>query len=118
MGLDATVFCNCFETGALKEPAPCESVFVAADGSLACHSEDLETDMAFDHWVWHRACIHPSGTLLNNRLGNISQVALLRGELQRESTSFSILLTKVIYNGIHAGDYLTLNDIADVEAEL
>ena len=42
----------------------------------------------------------------------------MRSELQREALAFPILLTKVLYSGTHAGDYLTLNDIADLKAEL
>jgi hypothetical protein len=118
MGLDARVYCNCFETGALREPPPCDSVFVSADGGLDCRNEDLETLKAFDQWVWNRACIHPSGILLHHRIGNIAQVALVRGELQRETPSFPILLTRVIYNGIHGGDYLTVEDIGAMEVEL
>ncbi|HEV8367658.1 MAG TPA: hypothetical protein VGQ39_06895 [Pyrinomonadaceae bacterium] len=38
--------------------------------------------------------------------------------LQHEAPAFPILLTKVLYSGTHAGDYLTLNDIADVKVEL
>lgn len=36
MGLDATVYCDCFETGRLKELPPNPSVFVSDDGSLDC----------------------------------------------------------------------------------
>lgn len=118
MGLDATVYCNCFETDALREQPPCPSVFVAENGSLDCRSDDLGTLQAFDQWLWHRACEHPSGVLLHHRIGNIAQVALLRDELQRHQTAFPILLNKVVYNGIHAGDYLTLADVEDVAVEL
>ena len=118
MGLDATVYCDCFETGKLKELPPCPSVFVSDDGSLACRSEDLNTLQAFDQWRLHRACGHPSGIFLHHRIGNIGQVSLLRSELQREAPSFPILLTKVLYSGTHGGDYLTLKDIAEVKVEL
>ena len=118
MGLDATVYCDCFERGRLKELPPCPSVFVSDDGSLDCRSEDLDTLQAFDQWLWHHACNHPSGIFLHHRIGNLAQVGLLRSELQREAPAFPILLTKVLYSGTHAGDYLTLNDIADLKAEL
>jgi len=91
---------------------------VSDDGSLDCRSEDLDTLQAFDQWLWHHACNHPSGILLHHRIGNLAQVGLLRSELQREAPAFPILLTKVLYSGTHAGDYLTLNDIADLKAEL
>jgi hypothetical protein len=118
MGLDATVYCNCFETAALKEQPPCPSVFVSDDGSLDCRSEDLNSLLAFDHWLGHRACEHPSGILLHHRIGNLAQVGLLRAELEREATAFPILLTKVLYTGMHAGDYLTIDDITSMKVEL
>src|SRR5262245_41867477 len=118
MGLDATVYCDCFETGTLKELPPCPSVLVSDDGSLDCRSEDLNTLQAFDQWLWHRACSHPSGIFLHHRIGNLAQVGLLRNELRREAAAFPILLTKVLYSGTHAGDYLTLNDVSDVKVEL
>ena len=42
-------------------------------------------------------------------------MAILRSELQRDADSFPILLTKVVYNGMHGGDYLTLSDLSDIE---
>jgi hypothetical protein len=118
MSLDATVYCNCFETGALKEQPPVPNVLVAENGSLEYRSDDLNTLIAFDQWCWHRACEHPSGILLHHRIGNIAQVALLRSELQRDATAFPILLTKVVYNGIHGGDHLTISDIENLAIEL
>ena len=118
MGLDATVYCNCFERGLLKESPPCSSVFVADDGSLDCGSEDLDTLLAFDEWVGHRACDHPRGILVHHWIGNLAQVGLLRSELQRNEMMFPILLSKVLYSGTHGGDHLTLEDIAALEVEL
>lgn len=117
-GLDATVYCNCFEMASLKEQPPCPSVFVSNDGSLDCRSENLNTLLAFDQWRWHRACEHPSGVLLHHRIGNLAQVGLLRAELERDAMAFPILLTKVLYSGTHGGDYLTIDDITRVKVEL
>ena len=105
MGLDATVYCNCFEVGRVKEPPPC-TVVVAADGSLDCKSDDLDTDLSFAKWLLH-ACEHANGVLLHHRLGNMALVGLVRSELRQDELKFPVLLTKVLYNGTHAGDYLT-----------
>ena len=41
MGLDAFVFCNCYEKGKLREPPPRPGlVFVTENGSLDCKSDD------------------------------------------------------------------------------
>ena len=117
MGLDATVYCNCFEIHRLKQAPPCDSVFVSDDGSLDCRSEELNALLAFDQWRFN-ACEHPSGILLSHRIGNLAQVSLLRGELSRDATAFPILLGKVLCSGMHAGDYLLPNDFGDVVIEL
>lgn len=97
--------------------SPCESVFVADDGSLDCRSEELNVLLAFDQWRLN-ACEHPSGILLHHPIGNLAQVGLLRSELSREAKAFPILLGKVLYSGMHAGDYLLPSDLGDVLIEL
>src|SRR5437773_8809051 len=106
MGLDATVYCNCFETDRLKELPPDSTIiYVSADGSLDCRSDNMEVLLAFDQWLQNHACEHESGIFIHHRIGNIALVGLLREELRRESNKFPILLEKVLYNGVHAGDY-------------
>ena len=117
MGLDATVYCNCFELQRLKEAPPCQSVFVADDGSLDCGSEELNAQLAFDQWRLN-ACDHPNGILLHHRIGNLARVGLLRSELSHNPKAFPILLSKVLYSGMHAGDYLLPNDLGDLTSEL
>jgi hypothetical protein len=119
MGLDAVVYCDCFETGRLREPAPpgCE-LAVAPDGSLFCGNDDLNVQLAFDQWLHSRACEHEDGVLLHHYLGNTATVAALRTELQRLSAQFAIILTKVIYNGVHAGDHLGTPEIAGLVSEI
>ncbi len=119
MGLDATVYCDCYEIGKLGEPPPDPtSIYVAPDGSLACRSDDLETLIAFDQWLRERACEHKDGVLLHHYIGNIALVALLREELSERANEFPILLGKVVYDGVHAGDYLSQEDIKNALREL
>jgi hypothetical protein len=51
-------------------------------------------------------------------MGNLAQIELLRGELEREVAAFPVLLGKVVYSGTHAGDYLCLEDLPGVRTEL
>jgi len=121
MGLDAFVFCDCYEKRRLLEPPPAGvSLHVQPDGSLGRGRGDgsLESDLAWDEWREQRACEHHGGILLHHRLGNISLVGLLRAELQREADRFPILTTKVIYSGSHAGDYLAFETIPALVREL
>ena len=119
MGLDAYVYCNCFETGNLKEAPPYpDLISVTADGSLEFRSVDLEILLALDEWHDHRACAHQSGILLHHRIGNMATVGLLRKELGRESEKFPVILKQILYNGMHGGDYLSLDDVNLLRSEL
>lgn len=107
MGLDAVVYCDCFEVGRLREPSPpgC-NLEVAADGSLHCGNDELEVKLAFDQWLMDRACEHEDGVLVHHRIGNIALVAALREELARTPQEFPVILNAVLYNGIHCGDFI------------
>ena len=119
MGLDATVYCNCFESGRLREPSPYPTLIsIAPDGSLDCQSEDLDTLLEFDQWLLNRACEHKNGILLHHRIGNMAQVILLRDELSHEAEKFPVMLRKVLYSGTHAGDYLSLDEVRDLQGAL
>lgn len=121
MGLDAFIFCDCYEKGQLREqPPPGVTLRVEPDGSLGREQDDgmLESDLIWDDWRERRACEHSGGVLLRHRLGNISLVGLLRAELQREAERFPILITKVVYSGSHAGDSLPVETIPALQREL
>jgi hypothetical protein len=121
MGLDAYIYCDCYEKGRLLEPPPGGiSLRVEANGELARERDDgtLESDLAFDRWQAKRACGHARGILLHHRLGNIALIGLLRTELQREPSRFPILLAQVVYSGSHGGDFLALETIPLLQREL
>ena len=120
MSLDAFVFCDCFEKGRLKEPSPprCR-IALGPDGSVDNIGETtLEVQLAFDDWRWHRMCEHQEGILLHHRIGNIGLVSSLRAELRRFPERFPMILSKVIYNGIHGGDYIPAQDVERVRPEV
>jgi hypothetical protein len=121
MSLDACVYCDCFEKGRLREPPPVGvALRLEPDGSLGREHDDgkLESDLAWDQWRERLACEHPGGALLRHHLGNISLIGFLRSELQRAPFRFPILLTKVLYSGSHAGDYLTVERVPALQREL
>jgi hypothetical protein len=120
MGLDAHVNCRCFETAKLRELPPREwDIYVAADGGVDCRNTDLETLMAFDAWTNQcRMCEHEDGVALHHYIGNVGCVAFLREELGREPESFPLLLKKVVYNGVHAGDWHTCEEVRALLPEL
>lgn len=121
MGLDAFVFCDCYEKGRLLEPPPGGvSVRVEPDGSLAPGQGHgtLEPGLAWDEWLEQRACEHRRGILVYHHLGNISLIGLLRAELQRVAGRFPMLVAKVVYSGAHGGDFLRVEEIPALQKEL
>jgi hypothetical protein len=112
MGLDAAVYCDCFENGRLKGPPPpgCR-LEVAHDGCLLCGSDNLDVQLAFDQWHLKCACEHANGILVHHRFGNIALVAALRAELARFPDQFPLLLSRVVYNGIHSGDFIEVQNL-------
>src|SRR5258706_13110346 len=121
MGLDAFVYCDCYEKGRLREPPPSGVILcVEPDGALGREQDvgTLESDLAWDDWRERRACEHRGGILRRHRLGNISEIGLLRAELQRGAERFPILVTKVVYSGSHAGAFLQVAEIPAVQREL
>lgn len=119
MGLDASVWCDCFERNRLRSspPAGCH-LSVGKDGSLDCGSDDLDVQLAFDQWQQLEACEHEDGYLLSHYIGNIALVASLRAELGRWPDQFPMLLSRVIYNGVHAGDYIPAEQVSQLLPEL
>jgi hypothetical protein len=70
-------------------------------------------------YYWREnACVHERGVFLMHCIGNIALVSDLRTELERLSNLFPILPGKVLYNGIHGGDFLTLSEVLAAREEL
>src|SRR5438876_4302582 len=99
MGLDAFVFCDCYEKGRLKrKPPKPDLVYVLPNGDLGCRSEDSKVLELFDHWR-ENACNHEAGMIAGDWLGNASSIGGIRDELSRKPRSFPTLLNNVIYSG-------------------
>jgi hypothetical protein len=119
MGLDACVYCDCFKTGKLYEPPASEwGVYAEETGGMACQTQRLEEQIAFDQWLALRACHHKGGVFLHHHLGNLALIALLRSELHHSMKEFPVLLKQVLYDGMHCGDYLSLEDVGKLQLEL
>jgi hypothetical protein len=58
------------------------------------------------------------GHLVSHRLGNIALIGFLRTLLASDPTRFPILLTRVLYDGTHAGDFLSSADVELVSVEV
>lgn len=121
MGLDACVYCDCYEKGRLLTPPPeGMSLKIGPDGGLERQipGDSLELDLAFDEWRNFHACGHQGGVFIHHRLGNMGLVALLLSELQKERYRYPILCERVVYSGAHSGDFLAMEIIPALQREL
>jgi len=119
MGLDAYVYCDCFERGRLRtQPRPEWGVYVHEEGWREPTTHDLEELLAFDAWNFRDACEHEDGVLLHHRLGNIGLIALFRQLLNSRVDQLPVIVNKIIYSGIHSNDSLTLDAVERLAVEL
>jgi hypothetical protein len=119
VSLDAYIFCDCFERGRLRSPPPpgC-TLSVRDNGGLSCGSHDRGVRAAFDRWCKSEACEHSDGCLVWHRIGNIAQVASLGAELSQWPERFPIILSQVIFNGVHCGDFVPADEMSELEDEV
>jgi len=120
MGLDAVVYCDCFEKGTIRRPPPQpDLVYVDGNGQVCLRWDAPGADQnAFFDWL-HSACDHgPQCELVSHRLGNASRIGRLRSLLLHSPIEFPVLLTKVIYDGTHAGDRLNMGDVDRLSYEI
>jgi hypothetical protein len=116
----ATVYCDCYERGRVhKSPPQPEYVYVEPFGQVGFKWDAPNADQ-FQFYGWlAEACEHgPMGALVFHRLGNIALIGFLRERLAETHAHFPVLLTKVLYSGTHGGDYLTLDDVSALGAEI
>ena len=118
MGLEAAVYCDCFERGDLEvQPRPEWEVYVAENGSRETTATDLDLQTAFDSWDC-QACCHDGGVLLDHYIGNIGLVGRFRELIGEHPNDFPLILEKVIYSGSHCGDYLVVGEVEALQAEV
>ena len=76
MGLDATVYCNCYEMGWVTQFPQPDSIYIDESGEVFMKWNLPGADFhAFDQWREH-ACEHERGQLVSRRIGNIARVGV------------------------------------------
>ena len=121
MGLDAHVRCTCIKDGrANAHPFPDKFAIDETGEPILIGNPSTDEWITHDRW-YAESCEH-GGVLLSERLGNISAVAHLRGFLsgleEASGRQFPILLTKVVHNGIHSGDWIPSSASVELSKEL
>ena len=118
MGLDAYIHCDCHEKGKLPQPPSKQWVYyVESDGSRQVRVEVAAEDAAASEWNLH-ACAHEWGILLHERIGNISEVGLLRKAISGAPSRFPIILSKIIQDGSHSGDHIPVDQLPALAVEV
>ena len=113
MGLNAWVCCNCAKEG-LAQPHPFPELLVFNEtGEPTLKSErEISLPIWMTHDKWYRDSCSHSGHLISKRLGNIALVGHVRGFLEENSPNdFPLLLERVVYSGVHSGDWIAAQDV-------
>jgi hypothetical protein len=119
MGLDAFVYCDCYEQRNLRSDPPTGiEVRVEPTGELGCLTPDERGWSAFLAWKRHKACLHEGMILLRHRLGSTEQVDLLREELSKHPVRLRLLLERVLYSGTHTCDWIPAAKIPELAEEV
>ena|SRR5688500_12123195 len=120
MALDAFVYCDCFEKDNLRSNPPGGlKLKVALNGDVTCDAPTERDWFAFSAWKQTKACRHQGMILVHHRLGSTPIIDQLRGELQKtKPIRFPFLIQKVLYSGTHTCDWIPLNALSELTAEL
>jgi hypothetical protein len=124
MGLDATVYCDCVEKGKLTIPHPFPDLLhISADGAPEIQGGVLSQHwQRYDAWVANNPCPHKYFWLVHHHLGNVAGIAFVRHIIVQivkdPAVAFPVLWSKVVYSGIHCGDYLSMDDVTKLGAEV
>ena len=117
MGVHASVYCNCYETGRLRiQPPRPDLIYVEDNGCLS--TRGLEDFKRFYAWLEGQPCDHEMGVAVFHPIGNIARVSFLREQLQKERDSFPLILSKVLYDGTHGGDFIPVEVVEDMRTEI
>ena len=118
VGLDAVVYCDCFERDRLKaRPMPAWKVQVNEQGQRVTGASALPEQLAFDQWDMN-ACEHEGGILVHHYIGNVARVTALRQSLAEHGSYLPVIMSRVVNNATHAGDFLSLEQVERVALEL
>jgi hypothetical protein len=121
MSLDAFVRCTCIREGKAKaHPLPERLIYDdSGEPTLSGDPSDEEWN-THDQWLTD-SCEH-GGFILALFLGNITRVKSLRGFLRALQGShgpkFPLLLEKVLYDGTHTGDWVPVEESAELLKEV
>ena len=123
MSLTGTVYCDCVENNRLRIPHPLpELLFIDNSGYPDIRSAEIAQEILHDKWEAQNPCLHSGFRLVEYWLGNVAAIGQIRDQIEKLSkntkTPYRILTSKVIYNGLHSGDFLSPNEVVQLRDEL
>jgi hypothetical protein len=122
MGLDACVYCDCVEKRRLKRPHPYpKQLYIGRNGSPEIRTVDAAKIERHDTWMQLPPCEHEEMNADSSHLGNMGFIGVLRDALTGVSSQLPkcpILLGRVLYNGIHTGDFLSVGQVKRLLREI
>jgi hypothetical protein len=123
MGLNAVVYCDDVENGRLRIPHPLPHLLVIGEaGCPTISSDDLQDLFLHDQWEVKRPCSHEHFWLVEQWLGNarlISRISDSIAEMSKDpSVEYRVLWSKVVYSAVHSGDYLKVEEVAELKNEV
>lgn len=121
MSLDAHVYCRCIQDKkTTQHPFPELLVFSPVDGPSLEDTANFHQYRAHDDW-FRDSCEH-HGHAASEHLGNIAAIAFVRERLemaeQLGERVFPVLLNQVVYNGVHAADYVDASHVKKLAEEV
>lgn len=123
MGINAVVYCDDVEKGRLRIPHPLPHLlFIDETGCPNISSDNPQDIYLHDQWEGKSPCPHKHFWLVERWLGNASLIDRIRELVERVAEEplleYPILWSKVIYNGLHSGDFLRIEEVSHLDNEL
>jgi len=112
MGLDASVRCNCIKHGvAAPHPFPNLLRLDETGEPILESADEISLDIWLEHDRWFRRSCSHGGYLLQKRLGNYALIGHVRSRIElMPHHAFPLLRERVVYSGVHAGDFIKASD--------
>jgi hypothetical protein len=126
LGLEARVYCNCYEMGRIKVPPPDPDLVVVTVDGLPEISERATPKQASAFEAWFNSpesvCGHREFSLVHHSLGNVVTLGTIRRSIraivQRPKVKLPLLVGFILRNGSHNGDVIAVSGLLDLQFEL
>lgn len=122
MSVHAKVYCDCVETKKINPiPVFYNNISIEPNGEPYV-SDEIHKSEDYQTWYHAHPCPHRDFWLVHHRLGHILQIVFLCNMLKLFSNDpeheYPILTLKVLTDGTHCADFLTVEEVKSLNNEL